>query len=1060
MKVIQFFKAFSGRLKGIGFVLLISISVFPATFPTTLSAQQVAPGSGEWRTIHTPHFDIHFAGRYRDFARRFAKMAERVHTRLEKKYQSGASNTQVTLVFRTDLVNAFATPIGYDRIVLFLDSPRLGEFSRYDLWVETLFIHEYTHILTLRYDEGFYYFLRLLTVGVPMNMAFSPQAFKEGAAVHEESKSGAGRQDDPLTRMVLRTAIQNEAFPGPGEVLSGTHRWPFGGTFYLYGGRMMKHIADNYGEDALVRFWRTKNITPIFLDSRLRYATGKSVSLESIFRDYREKQTEIFTAESEKIKAAGLTPYKRLTHSGYFKSFLFLSENKDGQDAEGAEENRLLFFARPPANSPGIYKLTPDKADEKKDADDSEEKGDYERKVNFSSGIAEGGGLRIYSEDYFQFPSFGVRYELYDANRNIFLKRLAPGRHAAYPSLTSNGKKLYYIRRENNRRFLVETDINGGEPGPLEQERILFTVPLTGILQFTALSPDNKSLVTVARPGHIGGGQLLICNLEAKGPDIQICRTLVSGGPGIRTQPRFSPDGARVLFSSDQDGVYNLYQVEVSTGKIQRLTRTLTGLFYPTPAADRLYAIRYFKNGYDVVSIRNQDLLAEPVDELFAQGETSLKQDEFKILPDSGSPVGPGDPDGSKPGSGTAPGSDFEESSYLGPLLMRPYYTGLLQGSSPLLLNLGFQAVDPLFRHNLNFGIGANFPDPVAWANYSYTRYPIGLSLGYFTNYLKSDRNPGCRFPNDPLNFLCEDKYVFTENGDAFLTYVSEGRSLTHQLGLGYSHKKLRNARVNSAIRYDARDLNLNGPAFYYALDDTNYYPESISPEQGFRLFLEGRYFMKGDSLKNIDPAYREAIEYGILQGGLALYLPSFFDHHVNYLSASGYASIGPDREVQQVALRGFMRGISLSRTPYGQNAAVVTYEYRMPLVWLSRNVFSKTFMVRDIAMSLFYDYGAVFEKEAYRDSWIGSYGAKFSVGINLFYLPLSSISLTFARGTRGVGEFQYYFGFTAGLASDAPYVKGGLPDRATRRNLYNRPLPGQETRPNYFREVQSGGVF
>jgi len=48
-------------------------------------------------------------------------------------------------------------------------------------------------------------------------------------------------------------------------------------------------------------------------------------------------------------------------------------------------------------------------------------------------------------------------------------------------------------------------------------------------------------------------------------------RTL-TGGPTIDRQPAFSPDGRRVVFSSDRSGSLDLWSLEVQTGAVRRLT--------------------------------------------------------------------------------------------------------------------------------------------------------------------------------------------------------------------------------------------------------------------------------------------------------------------------------------------------------------------------------------------------------------------------------------------------------------------------------------------------------
>jgi Tol biopolymer transport system component len=60
-------------------------------------------------------------------------------------------------------------------------------------------------------------------------------------------------------------------------------------------------------------------------------------------------------------------------------------------------------------------------------------------------------------------------------------------------------------------------------------------------------------------------------NLFDVGPDHLLSRSL-TGGPTVDRQPAFSPDGRRVVFSSDRSGSLDLWSLDVATGAVSRLT--------------------------------------------------------------------------------------------------------------------------------------------------------------------------------------------------------------------------------------------------------------------------------------------------------------------------------------------------------------------------------------------------------------------------------------------------------------------------------------------------------
>ncbi len=991
---------------------------FAVTLGASDLAAQLVPQTSSYRTLKTQHFQVHYPGDQKDFARRAGRIAERIHAELEPKYRSGAEDTHIILVYSTDVVNAFATPVGIDTIVLFLDNPRQGSFSRFDLWAELLIRHEYTHILSLRQwslqDQPVLTILRFV-FGVPPNL-LSPFGFIEGVAVFEESKTGTGRIHDPLTEMTVRTAVLEDAYPSLAEILNGSHRWPFGSLGYLYGGRLMQYIADRYGDEAVRRYWH-KDHLPFTIDSRL----SPVLPVATLYREFRKAEVERYEQELDELRAQGITEFERLTNDGYTKEFLYVN-------AEG----EVAYFASPRDRLPGLYVL--------------EEDGEQDRRRYLSAtrGFAEGGERKVYSEDTFFLPGFGLRYELFDGDDWFFLDRLRRGESGQYPSLTSDGRRLFYVGRDNDERYLATAQLDADDD--LVGERRILTVPFTGFIQYTALSPDDSRLAVLVREGERGQGALMLCDVNTLPPEGSPadCRVLV-GGPGTKIQPRFSPDGAEVIFASDVDGIYNLYSVDVNSGRVQRLTRTLTGLFFPAPSGDSLYALGYFSEGYDVVRLRNADLLREEVS-LFDQPVPGVAEDALTY-------------DGLSPVEGE---EAWEESGYFPPLEIRPTVLGLFGPISSL--NFAVLARDPMFRHLFLAGVGAAVPDPVALAQYDYARFALGLSAFYATNNWKRPRQPGCLNDEDPLRFLCDGRYWFFEEARGYVRYTGRGRYTDGQILLGYAHQKLRNARRIRATEYDARDLNLSGPSALLTLGRTHYFPESVSPELGWRLFASTDYYTKPESTDKPDPNTRHEIEYGVAEGGLALYLPSFFSHHVNYLNGYGYGSYGPDRQLQKVRLNRFVRGQEYDKAPSDHSAFVFTYEYRFPLIWLSQGLFGQStgfFMFNGVGVSLFYDYGTVFDRKIYSDSpWAGAYGVAFSFSINVLYLRLPELKLSIARGTGPAGETQVYLAFNAEFGT-GPIVGH---DHANRYDPvtapYRQGFRDRKENAGYWRDRWAGGVL
>jgi Tol biopolymer transport system component len=65
-------------------------------------------------------------------------------------------------------------------------------------------------------------------------------------------------------------------------------------------------------------------------------------------------------------------------------------------------------------------------------------------------------------------------------------------------------------------------------------------------------------------------------------------KTQLTFGESNDIQPSFSRDGKKVYFSSDRgpDGIFNVYALDLESGKITKHTDVVTGAFHPIQMAD------------------------------------------------------------------------------------------------------------------------------------------------------------------------------------------------------------------------------------------------------------------------------------------------------------------------------------------------------------------------------------------------------------------------------------------------------------------------------------------
>ena len=145
-------------------------------------------------------------------------------------------------------------------------------------------------------------------MGVPPNLG-SPRSFIEGLAVWEESKTGLGRLEDPLTHMIVRTAVWENSYPSLNELLNFSQAWPMGQINYLYGGRFMAELERQAGAEAPRQYWALDRF-PLALPARF---ADLGVRLKDIYAGMRKRDLEYFGKQLEQLEVEGLTPYERLS---------------------------------------------------------------------------------------------------------------------------------------------------------------------------------------------------------------------------------------------------------------------------------------------------------------------------------------------------------------------------------------------------------------------------------------------------------------------------------------------------------------------------------------------------------------------------------------------------------------------------------------------------------------------------------------------------------------------------------------------------------------------------
>ncbi len=556
-----------------------------------------------WRTLATEHFRIHYPEGLGAEARHLADIAEQVHGPMTRVLGwTPEDPTEVTLVDRTDLANGWTTVVPYNQIVLYAVRP--GQFSTladYGDWYRTLFVHEYAHVLGLDPVRGYSAVMRRVfgRVGVPRTpvaaafwlLAAPPNLFlppwvHEGLATNQETDlTGRGRKGSTWYRMIYRVDVAEGTIP-PLDRLGGDFPdWPAYATRYIYGARLVQVIEDRFGPDAVGEILRGHaGRVPYAIDAPPRRATGMDYT--GLYRAMVADLEAEYRPEIAALERAGLTPYRRITDTGYRTAApLWLDQD-------------TLVYSRGRTTGPTLLV--------RRDLASGAERVLAERPGSVSRPTRLPGGRIGYPRLQVSRPAAGGLdfLDLYACDRaGRAVERLTAGARLRDVDYSPAAGALVAVQVDGPRERLVLLRLEGGRARPA---RTLLAEP--GVRYDTPRwSPDGRSVAFSRKTEH-GHARLAVLAVDTG-------RVRLVTPEGTRAGfPAWSPDGAELAFSWDRSGVFDLYAWSPA-GRCRRLTRVLGGAFHPdwSPDGRRIAFTAYASRGFDVAVLDLADAADEPV---------------------------------------------------------------------------------------------------------------------------------------------------------------------------------------------------------------------------------------------------------------------------------------------------------------------------------------------------------------------------------------------------------------------------------------------------------------
>lgn len=556
---------FSGKCLSLLYAFILCFGSSPAF--------AVDPGL-DWKTIESKNLYVHYAAGHRAFAERALAIAESAHQRLTAELEwSPAEKTHIVLSDETDGPNGYATPLFFNRTVLFIAPPsNINTLEDFDDWFSTLIFHEYTHIVHLDKSAGSPEYLRKV-FGRFMFLfpnIFQPAWVTEGLATYKETypERGIGRGQSTMFASMMRAEI-NEGLQPVTHINLPVSTWPAGTTRYLYGVYFMRFIAERYGEEKLQQWINeySNNLFPFFINTNAGKVFDKN--LESLWEEYRQWLQQHFNSQIAAIRAEGIKAGTPVSEDAY---------RTDSVRAVKTGRGEEVYFVRNGGyKRPGLMRINA--------------RGETRELVSLNGSATidphPKAGVLLSQDEFCNNYTVYKDIYLYRKEEGV-LERLTECARYLYPVWFPDGRQIAAVHHDYSRMALVLLDDRA------RQKDVLWQAEDGDVIGQIDVSPDaNKIIASLWRRGS--GWNLELFDMSRRQ------WKKITTGSNIAAYPQFTESGD-ILFSYENNGAYNLYRYNLKTDQIEQLTNLVGGAFQVTQASDNspLYYTGYTAEGYAI----------------------------------------------------------------------------------------------------------------------------------------------------------------------------------------------------------------------------------------------------------------------------------------------------------------------------------------------------------------------------------------------------------------------------------------------------------------------------
>lgn len=578
---------FRKTLLTVGFTFLACTMCLAQFYPT-----QYRPANQNWQYLQTPHFELVYASGNDSSAMQMGHILEEQYSSVQDLVGGKLTNFPVILNNYNDRSNGFVTPIHFRSEIELPPIKGKSQNPQTGNWLESVGPHELVHAMQMS-NLGDFNIPQLVSLFSP-DVARSfhgaiPFGILEGIAVHHETENispRGGRGNLPFfTNQFDATFSSNQRWSMGQLVQTSTDTRPFN-RHYIGGYEFTSWLHDEFGSET------TREALDFYMDFpflgygvALRHSTGKwPGQLYNQFKEHHEKSLD--EKESSRIAELDL-PFK----------------GREIRRPKWLTGSTLIFYGSFYNARPGFYRYNL-KTSEINRLITTNTVGDFRYDLSHDR------SQMIFS--YYEADA------IYDNTAKAELVRFDFETHQK-EQLSKNGR-LYAPAFYGDDILALQTKPASSQLVSMAQSGTsatnIDTLLTLGNHEITAVAADPKTqeLAVIANKRGmqalwIAGKDELESEME-RPPDIAFEN-------GSVFDPEWHPDENKLMFSSDFSGTLQLYEYDLASDEIFKITDAAYNAFEGSysPSGDRVAFIRQQKNERLPVVLERTNYVGQTIDE-------------------------------------------------------------------------------------------------------------------------------------------------------------------------------------------------------------------------------------------------------------------------------------------------------------------------------------------------------------------------------------------------------------------------------------------------------------